>query len=407
MRIRAVTLGLDLSADILLSDPSLQFVERRIIYAKKTLDEIQQLLENAGYTVQTTRVSFNSFAEWLLPLLPVLSHVSGDSDTTCKSQESIFLDLVQKIDQMLVDIGISFCSFGCVTKPEHFFYVGQLIRGTRCISASIELSPLESSLFGNAQPRQVALVAPDFDQCMKAAEVCIDVAGVRVDSPQEQHDNFRFCVSYQAPKNIPFFPVACHESGKPPTVSIGLENGDLIFLACFAAENFVEARDNLLNTLVQAVSPIQIIVQKYCMEQGVLYGGVDASINPGLAPQDSVVQGLEHALQYIYASAEDKALLQKSINWPPSSASSTSSAASGSGKTAPSNSRIFGSMGTLSGVSAITSAVKLLGHQPLHYSDGSTSTNGSWQLCCEFIFCFKILLISFLYVCRENFDLWI
>lgn len=369
MKIRAVTLGLDLSADILLQDASLQFIDLRLKYARKTLNDVQRALESKGYTVQTSRVAFNSFAEWLLPLVPVLALASSDNESRRMSHEAVFEDLAKKIDQMLIDNDIHFCSFGSVSRSEHFPFVSLLIRSTTRVSATIALDPPVAGMAPHT------LVAPDHDLCVKAAEECIEVSGVRLDEAQERHDNFRFCVSFQAPKNSPFFPVACHASGRPATLSIGLENGDLIFLACFAAESLTEARDNLLETLVQAVSPIQCLLRDFCQEHGLVYGGVDASINPGLAPQDSVVQGLEHALQYIFASAEEKEQLKLAINWPPSSASSVRDAPKGAPNAtntqSPTSNRFFGSMGTLSAVSCLTSALKMLAEQPVRGRDAS------------------------------------
>ena len=161
--------------------------------------------------------------------------------------------------------------------------------------------------------------------------------------------NFRYCVAFNCPANIPFFPASYHAPSSSTAtatstststavempITIGLENGDLLFLSFFGADSIDEGRDNLTNTMRQILTPIQT----HAIEAGqelqqsnisVVYKGIDASINPGLTLPDSIGAGIENLLTLL-----------------PSANSTTIS-------------RKFGSYGTLAVVSAITSAIKLL-----------------------------------------------
>jgi len=158
--------------------------------------------------------------------------------------------------------------------------------------------------------------------------------------------NFRYCVAFNCPANIPFFPASYHapSSSSPSTttttavempITIGLENGDLLFLSFYGADSIDEGRDNLTNTMRQILTPIQTHAIEACQELqqsniSVIYKGIDASINPGLTLPDSIGAGIENLLTLL-----------------PSTNSTTIS-------------RKFGSYGTLAVVSAITSAIKLL-----------------------------------------------
>jgi hypothetical protein len=48
--------------------------------------------------------------------------------------------------------------------------------------------------------------------------------------------------------------------------------------------------------MMQAVTPLQTIVTSACNALEIKYGGIDASINPGLSLPDSVGAGLENLL---------------------------------------------------------------------------------------------------------------
>ena len=53
---------------------------------------------------------------------------------------------------------------------------------------------------------------------------------------------------------------------------------------------------NLAEVMRQALTPIQTIVSTSCSSLNVRYGGIDASINPGMSLPDSVGAGLENLL---------------------------------------------------------------------------------------------------------------
>ena len=153
-------------------------------------------------------------------------------------------------------------------------------------------------------------VAADYAKCREAAKACLQLAETTGDL-----GNFRLCASFNCPPGIPFFPSAYHDDiptsatlfdeiseRQHATITIGLECGDLLFLAFHGAENVNEGSDNLFDIMKQICSHIQDALRPCCSwerndgNRTAYFGGIDASINPGLTAPDSVGSGLENLL---------------------------------------------------------------------------------------------------------------
>lgn len=191
-----------------------------------------------------------------------------------------------------------------------------LLSFSKQINTSVSIAPISS---GNDPVLNSRPVMTDLSICKAAAETCLEL------SKTEGADglaNFRFCVSFNVPSNIPFFPAAFHASGASPTLTVGLESADLLFLGLYGVEDNGVAVANLRSVLSQALLPIEELVRSFCADatKDLTYGGIDASINPGLTPQDSVGAGLENL-------------------WP----------------------HHFGKLGSMAAVSVVTAAIKSLG----------------------------------------------
>lgn len=108
-------------------------------------------------------------------------------------------------------------------------------------------------------------------------------------------------MSFNCPPNIPFFPASYQATGRKPTLTVALENGDLLFLAFHGVTSHQQATSNLAEVMAQALIPIEKIITEG-LEAGLEYGGIDASLNPGLAMQDSVVGGLENLFPHRFGA---------------------------------------------------------------------------------------------------------
>jgi uncharacterized protein len=326
MKIRAITIGLDVEYPLLheravsisKSDPAdvlISLIQQKLDLASRILGELSSNYYGYGFTVQTCRLCFNSWEEWLLPC----------SKKSKRSLEAI----VGKIAKLLQKAEISFCSFGCTINPENFHLVPIILAASTSISCSIVMQPPTN----DSSSSSVISPGPDHNSCLEAAKVCLSIAERNGDL-----GNFQFCVGFNTPANIPFFPIAYHASRQPPTVSVSFENGDLIFIGCFGADTIHEARDNLISTFQQIYSLVSKIGQDTCDEHNIHFAGIDGSLNPGLSVPDSIVAGLEHIIK---------------------------------------PKKIFGSFGTLAAVSAVTSALKTLVQQQQHQTLPNSSSSSS------------------------------
>ena len=207
--------------------------------------------------------------------------------------------LVRMIDEQKFD----FCSLGGCVTPWALAITPLLLASSSKLSSSFRIDSQGGAV-------------PPYDQCLLAADAVLKLS--KRDSTGSA--NFNFCVAFNCPSQTPFFPVAYHETGQPNTLTVGLESGDLLFLAFHGVgSDYEQARKNLQEVLLQTLQPLEEDIKAACESVGLLYGGIDASMNPGLDPLESVASGIENLYPHR-----------------------------------------FGSTGTLASVAAITSAIKAL-----------------------------------------------
>ena len=279
MKVRALTLGLHLSPSDCTNDGAVLL--EKITRASEQLDRIEQHLMSEDYEVQTKRLTLNSFEHWL----PHSTTATEGYDIT-RVMECITL-LVQCLEQAK----ISFCSIGCAT--------------TRAgIDLLEHILPMSPSLYSSALI-QTHCHTPVVELAEAAARIVTFLAG----STPDGTSNFRFCASFNCPPNIPFFPASYHDTERPPTVTCGMECGDLLFLAFHGVTDLTQATRNLESAYTQLTQNLEGTLKEACelctQGQGgesVEYGGIDASMNPGLTVQDSVGLGFEQLPPYVFGS---------------------------------------------------------------------------------------------------------
>ena len=289
MKVRCVTFGIQVTPEDFLVEGELN---AKFNLIGTVLTKMTSALNQIGYEVQTVRVSMNSFEQWLLPLY--------------KLYNWSIEDIVDKLSTQLRHLNIQFCSIGDCSSDECIDMLPNILAMSNALSSSVSFK-----MFRDYD------IAPNYEMCQRAAKVCLSLLDHVGDL-----GNFRYCTSFNCNAGTPFFPVSYHQ-GADPAISVGFENGDLLFLAFFGVTSFEVGRNNLISIMRQTYGPLQSILQSVCDEYGVVYRGIDASLNPGLTIPDSIALGLENLIF-------------------------------------PTDSTHFGSMGTLAAVSTVTSAVKAL-----------------------------------------------
>lgn len=268
MRIRALTAGLSIfREDLTLGGIGLS---NKLSILRTQLDNIAENLQSEGYEVQTRRVAFNTFEEWISPDTPPAE-----------------IDCAMKMLVQLLELNhIDFCSLGGCTSSWALKLTPHLLGYSPKLSSSFRIDNHNTSV-------------PRFTQCQDAAAIVLELSQRETTGAA----NFNFCVAFNSPANIPFFPVSYHISSSPTTLTIGLECGDLLFLAFHGVNaQHADALDNLKNVLFQAFSPVETLVKTSCTTNGLIYGGLDASMNPGLLMQESVGAGIENLIPHRFGA---------------------------------------------------------------------------------------------------------
>jgi uncharacterized protein (UPF0210 family) len=272
MKVRAVTIGLDLCGN---DFSSIEILSKKILSVSASLDTIERHLLSDDYEVQTKRLSLNSFELWLPRQADGTFDLKG-------VHEYIGLLL-----QCLATANIAFCTIGCGTTKEGIDLLGEIL-------------PLYSSLSSSA------LIQFDgHTPIVELAEAAARIVRLLSTSTPDGTANFRFCAAFNCPPNIPFFPVSYHEAGKAPTVTVGMECGDLLFLAFHGVTDLPQASRNLESAYTQLTQNLEATLIEACALCGdgaVEYGGIDASMNPGLTIQDSVGLGFEQLPPFVFGS---------------------------------------------------------------------------------------------------------
>jgi uncharacterized protein (UPF0210 family) len=295
MKIRTITVGFFLAPEDFLGSStdnlsgivtySLNLTSLKLklqsLWTKITLIS-SDLQASYGYSIQTLRISLNPFEEWLLP---------------CIEKYGVLLEeLLRQFDELLASVGIDFCSFGCCNVGSKRFQ-----QSSSMIPAILSVSHRFASSVVMENENHYN-VAPKYDDCIVAAKTCLEVF-----QKKGNLGNFSYCVGFNCPSNIPFFPISYHDSSsssdnsdhsvslssQKPLITIGLENGDLIFISFFGTTSHQEAKENLKATIKQAILPLQQYFMKVVSQYDLAFGGIDTSINPGLLLPDSIGQGIE------------------------------------------------------------------------------------------------------------------
>jgi uncharacterized protein len=146
----------------------------------------------------------------------------------------------------------------------------------------------------------------DVALCRAAAKCCIEISQ---HEPGDGLGNFRYCAAFNCKPGIPYYPASyaaapsSYGSSCSPSVAIGLENGDLLFLAFHGlGDDLRQAKNNLSSALRQALLPVQAIVEAHCNKLGLVFEGIDASLAPGLEPPDSVGGPMQDVYPYSFGA---------------------------------------------------------------------------------------------------------
>ncbi|MBL8058782.1 MAG: DUF711 family protein [Anaerolineales bacterium] len=240
-------------------EPGFPVSADRLAAAGLAVAEIKQTLQEAGYTVQTTRLAGPPFPE----VVP--------------DQPDKVVAYAQALEDMCFVHGLDYATLGPARPadaPEFFRAIPEALGATENVFAAAVMA--EAGL--GVSVAAVRLIADVIQRC---AELTPDGFG-----------NLRFAALANVPAGVPFLPAAYHAGG-PAAVALGLEAADLAVTACAGAATLDEARAALVSQLEAEGQKLSGLVKKAAGRHGLLFGGLDFSF----APFPEVARSLGTALE--------------------------------------------------------------------------------------------------------------
>ncbi|KAL3797354.1 hypothetical protein HJC23_010480 [Cyclotella cryptica] len=269
-------------------------LEEKIGQCSTLLREVESRLVKNGYEVQTVRIATNPFGEWLVP------SVSG-GDSLTADDKAVIVARVQRLNGVLAQHDINFCSLGPSIYPEHTSSICPIIvsafPGRLSCSAVIEPCDVTASL---AAAKCVKLIS--------SMDASVDWKSLIGDGSHLAGGlgNFRFCTTSCVRSGIPFFPAAKAPSkglGNDNCIgfALGLENGAYARQLLKEAKSIVNVKRVFSDSWKADLLPIQEICFDYvnstkeatCLKHRIEYLGIDTSLNPSLDQGGSVARAIE------------------------------------------------------------------------------------------------------------------
>jgi uncharacterized protein (UPF0210 family) len=250
VKIRAVTLGLDLPVPEVVSAP--------FEAAAAFLGAARRAYAAAGIEVQTTRVAGPDLG----PMLEGFDLRAWAAQTEAAARSA----------------GIEYLSLGRLPASAHQF-VEQHVAP---ILAAGEVGFLSADLIDGRLPSVTMAAA-----CAKA------VKQLARTTPQG-FGNLRFAATANCPPNIPFLPAAYHVGGEP-RFSIAVQAADVVVDALSAPGGMAEIEDRLVSAFEVAMRPVERIADDLAQAHGYAFGGIDLSPAPFPTDDASIGGALERA----------------------------------------------------------------------------------------------------------------
>jgi uncharacterized protein (UPF0210 family) len=250
LKIRAVTLGMDLPAPQVRSEP--------FAAAAEFLGKARADFGAAGLEVQTTRLAG-----------PELS-----------ADERDFATWAAETERTAAAAGVEYLSLGRLSADA--CGVQMTAEQVAPVLAAGSIAFLSADLI---DPRtglpSVAMAAA----CARA------VRGLAA-STDQGFGNLRFCATAHCPPNIPFLPAAYHGGGAPK-FAVAVQAADVVLQALGGGDGMLASEDRLVEALEAAAGPIERVADELSAASGFAFVGIDLSPAPFPADEVSIGGALE------------------------------------------------------------------------------------------------------------------
>jgi hypothetical protein len=220
--------------------------EDRIQAAGIFLSTARKAFEEAGYTVQTTRIASVPFTRLLGP-----------------DAISLTPRFAQRLSKAIADNGIDYASLGPALPdvPESYEMIPDAIGASKNIFFSGLMADAEHGVY-----------LPGLRAC---AEVIVRNATLSPDG----FANLRFAALANVPPGGPFFPAAYYDT-ETPTFALAMEAADLAVEAFTNAKSVEEGRQTLIKEIEEHGRKLAYAAEPLKFRFNVRFGGLDFSLAP-------------------------------------------------------------------------------------------------------------------------------
>ena len=232
------------------------FSMRTVARAAGLLREIRQAVEEAGYTVQTVRLSLH-------PLL----------EDMASFPEHAIRDYVSSLQEACASSQIDYCSLGPAPaddpafSPDRIALLPELIHTNPALSASVQLGSKTHGV--------------RFEAMLPAAQAILALSeNANADA------NFRFAALACCDSGGPFFPQA-YTQGRAWTLAVGLQSAGLVRDAITRrreergeAVSFATVTSVVCDALTAAARPLVSLASQQARTRGLQFTGIDLSPAP-------------------------------------------------------------------------------------------------------------------------------
>lgn len=235
--------------------------------ASSLLQDANTRYAEAGYEVQTLRLStrpvFDDLADW---------------------SSSALLHYARELQQMLDDVGLSFCSLGTAqaARPdfplERIDLIADLLAATSALNATVQLATQTDGL---------------------RTEAALPIAHIMkrlAQKTEEGFGNFRFAMLACVAAGCPFFPSAYHAG--PASLALGIQGANVVMETLQtrlqnerAPVDLLQASNWVKEALLEQARPIVKLGQALAQQHELLFGGIDLS--PAPLGEHSIAAALE------------------------------------------------------------------------------------------------------------------
>ncbi|WP_414563889.1 MULTISPECIES: DUF711 family protein [unclassified Anabaena] len=250
MKIRTITTGISL--------PSPKATDK-IKQAHEFNQQAKSIFEQQGYAVQTTRITTNSWEEYLSDFSKIE-----------------IINKIQNLEQICQNLDINFFNIGHASTPEAIALIPDINKHTSIIYCSSQI--------GNQQ------TGINWKNAWESAKSIQRIA----QETENGYGNFRYCAWANCQPDIPFFPTSYH-CGET-SFAIGLELGELVTQAFTQTDNIQDAEQKLQSILAVELEIIAKIATEISSKFIINYHGIDTSLAPSLDKKNSITFAYEQLI---------------------------------------------------------------------------------------------------------------